>query len=120
MRQFFRYRNRQTQAITIARFLRKTSPEAQHPVKISKATGIPLLTILAVLDRCNDLFIRIPRAATDLRYYRLASTTADLDDQALADLIKKRARLEALWLWVLSFNILALMVLTLVIFFTQT
>ncbi|MEE4301052.1 MAG: hypothetical protein V2J24_16545 [Pseudomonadales bacterium] len=90
---------------------------ALHPVQLSKQTGMDMFGVQRQLDACPELFVKLPRNPEGLVRWRLTSTAATLEPEAVDRLIGDRARTEQLtvtaWLVVLV-SVLLVVLLTVV------
>jgi hypothetical protein len=68
---------------------------AAHPIELSKDTGLDMFEVQRRLEGCPELFVKLPRR-DDLVRWRLTSATAAMEPEAVAALIRNRARSEQL------------------------
>ena len=70
--------------------------KALHPVQLSKETGLDMFEVQRNLEGCPELFVKLPRNPDGLVRWRLTSTAATLEADAVNRLIDDRARTEQL------------------------
>lgn len=90
-----RYLGRQTRIRALYEAL-SGERKALHPVQLSKETGMDMFEVQRQLEGCPELFVKLPRNTEGLVRWRLTSTTASLEAEAVDQLIDDRARTEQL------------------------
>ena len=90
-----RYLGRQTRIHALYEAL-AGERRALHPVQLSKATGMDMFEVQRQLEGCPELFVKLPRNPEGLVRWRLTSTAATLEPEAVERLVAERARTEQL------------------------
>jgi hypothetical protein len=70
--------------------------KALHPVQLSRETGMDMFEVQRRLEGCPELFVKLPRNTEGLVRWRLTSTAATLEPEAVERIIDDRARSEQL------------------------
>ncbi len=90
-----RYLGRQTRIRALHEAL-AAERKALHPVQLSKETGMDMFEVQRQLEACPELFVKLPRNPEGLVRWRLTSTAATMEQEAVDRLIDERARTEQL------------------------
>ncbi|MYD43855.1 MAG: hypothetical protein F4W90_08185 [Gammaproteobacteria bacterium] len=95
----FRFRGKTNRILSIYRCFCDHNERSLHPVQISRATGIDLLTVVRTLDQTNELFMKLPGRGDGITRYALPSSVFAMDPAQVELMVANHARREHWVFW---------------------
>ena len=90
----FRFRGKVNRLLTIVDCFIEDPQQGLHPTQIAKRTGMSMMDVIDRLDATPELFVRLPGRRGGVTRYRLLSSVATLDFDAIEAIILTHAKRE--------------------------
>ena len=90
----FRFRGKINRLLAIVDCFMEDPTTGLHPTQIAKRTGMSMMDVIARLDATPELFVRLPGRRGGVTRYRLLSSIAALDFEAIEAMILEHAKKE--------------------------
>ena len=94
----FRFRGKNQQILALYRSFLDHPNQGLHPKELSRMTGIPMLDVVARMDKIPELFVKLPGRRDGLTRYRLTTTAAARTVIEIEHLVEQQVRRES-WLY---------------------
>ena len=102
----FRFRGKTGRILAIYRSFCDHGERSLHPVQISHATGLDILTVKRTLDQTNDLFMKLPGRGDGITRYALPSSIFAMDPEEVEAFVHRHARMENWVFWTIWASII--------------
>ncbi len=90
----FRFRGKVNRLLAIVDCFMEDPGQGLHPTQIAKRTSMTMLDVIERLDATPELFVRLPGRRDGVTRYRLLSSVATLDFEAVETIVLEHAKKE--------------------------
>ena len=94
----FRFRGKNQRILALYQSFLDHPGQGLHPKELSRMTGIPMLDVVARMDKIPELFVKLPGQRDGLTRYRLTTTATARTVAEIEHLIDQQVRRES-WLY---------------------
>jgi hypothetical protein len=107
----FRFRGKLKRLVRIYDCFLEHPQKGLHPTQIARHTGLPFAEVNARLQATPELFVKLPGRGDGITRYRLTTSAAAMQPEAVEAMLVSEARKESLLLYAVGAMLLLLLLI---------